>query len=233
MNAKKTALLTMVSVILAITPVFPALNQCTNPRIEPINATPYGMSYSQWAAAWWTWALQTPGSVNPLTDTTGIYISQNQKGRVWFLAGLLGGGTVKRTGKIPSGTALFFPLTNNFYGAFLTDPDSTKTTAYIRSQVVCVEGAGLSVTIDGMKVRCPSQYLEKSTVFTIHFPVDNVFGVTSADVPQLTLSPVVDEGYYIFLDPLPPGQHTINFTVTPLASCAAPLTVTYNLTVTK
>jgi len=30
-------------------------------------------------------------------------------------------------------------------------------------------------------------------------------------VPQLLLSPSVDEGYYLFLQPLPPGKHTITW----------------------
>jgi hypothetical protein len=136
-----------------------------------------------------------------------------------------------RTGTIPTGTALFFPLANLFYGAFLTDPDSTRTEAFIRSQVTCIEGAGLTVTLDGKPVLCPNQYLEKSAIFTIHLPADNIFGATPDQIPELTLDPVADEGYYLFLRPLPPGEHTLHWTVTPQSSCAAPLDVTYHLTV--
>jgi hypothetical protein len=209
------------------------MDQCTNPGIAPIDSHPHGLTYGQWAAAWWTWALQTPASINPLLDTTGADIAVNQTDHVWFLAGSLSGGTIVRTGEVPAGTALFFPLVNFFYGAFLTDPDSTRTEAFERSQVACIEGAGLSVTIDGRRVQCPNQYLEKSTLFTIHLPTDNIFGVTPDQVPELTLDPVVDEGYYLFLPPLPPGQHTIHWTVTPQGSCANPIDVTYHLTVGK
>jgi hypothetical protein len=230
MSLKIVTLATLLSVS-AGNDVFAGMGQCTNPGIAPVNSHPHGLTYGQWAAAWWTWALQTPAGINPLLDTTGVDIAANQTDHVWFLAGSLGSGTVVRTGTVPSGTALFFPLANLFYGAFLTDPDSTKTEAFIRSQVKCIEGAGLSVTIDGKMVQCPNQYLEKSAIFPIHFPVDNVLGVTPDQVPDLTLDPVADEGYYLFLQPLPPGQHTIHWVVTPQSSCAAPLDVTYNLTV--
>jgi hypothetical protein len=233
MPVKRIVTLTTLLIVFPGSAAFAGMGQCVNPGIAPIDSRPHGRSYSQWAAAWWTWAIETPASVNPLLDTTGADIAVNQTDHVWFLAGALGSGTVVRTGRIPAGTALFFPLTNLFYGAFLTDPDSTKTEAFIRSQVACIEGAGLSVTIDGKTVRCPNQYLEESSIFAVHLPVDNIFGVTPDQVPELTLDPVVDEGYYLFLRPLPPGEHTIHWVVTPLGSCAGPLDVTYHLTVGK
>jgi hypothetical protein len=52
------------------------------------------------ATKWWKWALETPASENPLTDTTGQFAAVNQSGRVWFLAGNSGGTTV-RTISVP------------------------------------------------------------------------------------------------------------------------------------
>src|SRR5262245_65845670 len=68
---------------------------------------------SHLATSWWKWALETPASENPLTDTTGQFAAVNQSGRVWFLAGNAGGTTV-RTITVPSGKALFFPIVNVF-----------------------------------------------------------------------------------------------------------------------
>ena len=66
-------------------------------------------SASLLATKWWRWALETPASENPLTDTTGQFAAVNQSGRVWFLAGNPG-GTTARTITVPSGKALFFPI---------------------------------------------------------------------------------------------------------------------------
>jgi hypothetical protein len=42
---------------------------------------------SHLATSWWEWALETPASENPLTDTTGQFAAVNQpNGSVWFLA---------------------------------------------------------------------------------------------------------------------------------------------------
>ena len=42
---------------------------------------------SHLATSWWQWALETPASENPLTDTTGQFAAVNQRG-----PGLVPGG---------------------------------------------------------------------------------------------------------------------------------------------
>ena len=205
-----------------------------NPGIIPINGNALGRIYSDLGAAWWKWALQTPAAKSAVIDTTGANCGTNQADHLWFLAGTLFGGTVSRTCKIPNGTFLFFPLANDIDGAFLTDPDNERTEAFVRSQTVCILGTELHAEIDGVPVNNPQQYLEQSPLFIIHFPTDNVFGVTAADVPALTLDPAVDRGYYLFLEPLTPGRHTIHFSTAPgTAACGPTQDVTYHLTVAK
>lgn len=200
--------------------------------VMPINASPHGQSYGELAAAWWQWALETPASQNAVLDTTGASCASNQRDHVWFLAGTLFGGQVTRSCTIPTGTFLFFPLANIFYGAFLTDPPETRTEAFVRSQTACIVGAELHVEIDGVPVTAPQQYLTESPLFTVQFPTDNVFGLTADDVPELILDPTVDRGYYLYLHPLSPGTHTIHFRTAPgSSSCGPTQEVTYNLTI--
>jgi hypothetical protein len=203
-----------------------------NPGIVPIDAQVQGKTYSELGAAWWQWALETPTPKNPVLDTTGQFCQTSQKDHIWFLAGTLFGGTVERTCSVPAQTYLFFPLANDFYGAFLTDPPETRTEEFIRAQAACIEGAAIEADIDGVPVINPAQYLEKSVIFDIHLPKNNVFGVTKNDVPELTLSPSADEGYYLFLYPLTPGSHTIHFSSSPgTSSCAPTQDITYHLNV--
>lgn len=197
-------------------------------HVVPSNAKPHGRSYGEWAAAWWQWALETPSSMNPLLDQTGANCAVNQSGQVWFLAGTLDGSSVSRSCTISTGTALFFPIANNFYGAFLTDPPATKTEEFLRQQVACVEGATLSASIDGKPVSDLRDQFEQSPLFTVQLPEDNVFGASPADVPQLKLTPAVDAGYYLFLNPLSPGQHTLTISS---QSCVGTQNVTYQLIV--
>jgi hypothetical protein len=94
----------------------------------------------------------------------------------------------------------------------VTDPPETLTEDYLRAQVTYIEAPTLlEAKIDGVPVKNPSQYLEKSPLFDVQLPPDNIYGVDEKVVPQLLLSPSVDEGYYLFLQPLPPGKHTITW----------------------
>jgi hypothetical protein len=207
-------------------------DQCS--AIAPIQSHPHGKTYGEWATLWWKWAIETPASINAVIDPTGARCAVNQRKDVWFLASNFNGGTISRSCSVPKGTALFFPIVNDFYGAFTTDPAEQRTEAFLRSQVKCIEGAGVTASIDGHVVANASRYLEKSALFSAVLPTDNVFGVTTADIPQLTLSPAVDEGYYLFIEPLPPGQHQIRFSAAVgSSSCALPSDVTYNLTVAR
>jgi hypothetical protein len=208
------AAVSLSTVAMAIQPVVAApSSQDNNPGIAPIQSHPDGKTYSQWAVAWWQWAAQTPDSTNPLRDKGDC--SVGQKGHVWFLGGTLSGDTreaVVRYCTVPTGTKLFFPIINTFYGAFLNDTDRTEK--YVREQVAFIKNENLSlieVQLDGVPVKNPSQYLEESPLFDVQLPTDNIYGLTANDAPQLLLSPSVDRGYYLFLQPLPPGKHTITW----------------------
>jgi hypothetical protein len=182
-----------------------------NSGILPPQSHPYGHTYGEWAVRWWQWALETPASINPLTDKKGMFCAQNQSGDVWFLAGEVRNGAVMRECTVPNDKALFFPLLNSAYFAYLNDPPQTRTEEYIRAQTVCSEPKELVVTIDGVAVSDPVQYHEESPLFDVQLPEDNIFGATTNDIPQLLLSPSVDQGYYLFLAPLSRGQHTITW----------------------
>jgi hypothetical protein len=199
-----------------------------NPGIAPPNSNPSGASYSEWAARWWTWALAQPAAVNPVLDETGAHCAQGQSGHVWFLAGTFTGDIVTRSCSIPAGKALLVPIVNDFYGAFLTDPPDQRTEAFVRAQVACVGTAtGLSAEIDGVPVDNPTAYLEKSPLFDVTLPADNIAGLPAGFV----LSPSVDEGFYLFLRPLSTGEHTLHFHADAVAGCVAEQDVTYDLTV--
>lgn len=202
-------------------------------RIAPIETTPEGQTYGRWAAEWWQWALGIPAAVNPLPDVTGEHCAERQLGKVWFLVGSLDATPVARHCAIPAGTSLFFPLVNSFYGAFLTDPPETRTEAFLRAQVSCTEPVDLSVTIDGTEVEQPTRFFtgasgSLSPLFNVQLPPGNLFGVDESVLPELALSPSVEQGYYLFVLPLRPGTHVIRWTA---ARCGAEQSVRYDLTV--
>jgi hypothetical protein len=187
---------------------------------------------SHLATSWWQWALETPASENPLTDTTGQFAAVNQSDPVWFLAGNIGGITV-RTITVPSGKALFFPIVNVFdvedaiiaggVKLFLV-PKPVQIAQTVVSNIIAT-ATGLSCEVDGNPLPITTANLEQSTPFSLHLPADNILGV-----PAGVYYPAVDSGYYVLLPTLSAGQHTIHWagsiTFFPLH-----LDVTYNITV--
>ena len=207
------------------------------PIIAPINTSPEGQTYGRWAAEWWQWALGVPAATNPLLDTSGVFCQERQVGSVWFLAGSFGTDPVVRECDVPYGTALFFPLINSLYGAFLNDPPETRTEEAVREFSKCLDPvSALSLVIDGFAV--PRLYsfftgegISISPIFNVQFPPENIFGVEETIVPELVLSPSAEQGYYIFLKPLSVGEHTIQFAA---EGCFPGFSqnITYQLTVT-
>src|SRR5690349_12027408 len=183
-----TAALTLVLTSLAATTTMAA------PTFAPPPPTaPHLKTYSNWGALWWQWAVGTPAPQNPVLDTTGANCAVGQPvPGTFFLAGTFDGSTVFRNCTVPVGSGFLIPILNNAFFAQQTDPPDQRTEAFVRSQVTCVETSPvLSLTVDGVAIPNPQALLEKSTLFSVNLPPNNVFGVP----PQL-LSPAADEGYY-------------------------------------
>jgi hypothetical protein len=217
-----TLALVLIPAVLAATPALAAPIFAPTPP-----ATPHLKSYPDWAALWQQWAVGTPADQNPVLDTTGANCAVNQPvPGVFFLAGTFTGAPVTRTCTVPVGTAFLIPILNAAFFAQQTDPPQQRTEAFVRSQVTCVEKApSLSLVVDGQPLPNPHSYLEKSTLFAVDLPANNVFGV-----PAQLLSPAADEGYYAFVEPLTPGTHTVDITAASSA-CALAQDSTYNLVV--
>lgn len=210
------------------------------PLIAPINSLPGGQTYGRWAVEWQQWVVSNAANTNPLLDQTGANCGERQVGKVWFLAGAPGIQPVSRNCTIPAGKALFFPLINNAYFAFLNDPPETQTEAFVRSASACTN-VDISIWVDGIKVPRPTRFFtgpggSLSPLFNAQLPPNNIFGAQAAD-PQaagyaqdLALVPSAEQGYYLFVYPLSKGRHTLRW----IAHGCTPSgmqDITYHLTV--
>lgn len=78
---------------------------------------------------------------------------------------------------------------NLAYFTFLSDDPATRTEAFGRSQVTCIEDAVFPVVeLDGKAVHDPGRYFERSVLFDVHMREDSLFWATADDIPELTLS---------------------------------------------
>jgi hypothetical protein len=205
----------------------------TNP-VQAGDATPkvYGKTIGNWGHAWWQWALKFPSEGNPIVEDGNVDCSAGQSGKVWYLAGTFS-STADRTCTIKKGKAVFFPLFNGIYWTPL-DPAIPEDCTDVAS---CRTGVSANIdkisswtcTVDGVPCVWSAQIVRAQSD-SLPFNVKAGSILTDFGYVPGVRDISISDGYWVMLDPLPPGDHTIHFT-----SAAVPvnfsLDVTYHLTV--
>jgi len=175
-----------------------------NQGVFPPDSEPYGLMYGDWTARWWQWAYALPTDDNPVADDSGKNCANNQSGSVWFLAGSFG-GKVTRECTIPSGVGILVPIINIACDS-ATEPaldTEEKLEECAKSdQDAVIEKA---ISVDGVEIGNLDRYRFQSPVFDLQFPENNIDGVE----PQAAKAK--SDGFWILLEPLPPGEHEIHF----------------------
>jgi hypothetical protein len=187
--------------------------------VVPINDLVAGRTYGQWSAIWWQRAF----SVTTLNDCT--LMNQTDE-PVWFLAGTTG-GPATRFCTVPAGKFIMFPVFNVEWsvaeaestlaspGAIsscvIPDPAITSTDdaallacASLQADHGTFSHAMLKAHVDGMQLTDLTNFRAGSPPFDFTAPAaGNPFGVPS--------SHAVADGFWIILNPLSAGKHTIHF----------------------
>lgn len=171
--------------------------------IQP-DSKPYGLTYEDWTARWWQWAYSIPKDVNPAYDDTGKYCMEGQGGPVWFFAGTYK-HPVDRYCTVPSGTAILFTILNSEcsfaeFPNLKTELELRQCAKQMQDSVVHSEAS-----VNGMALTGLEKYRIQSPLFNFTLPENNILGLS----PQTTQA--VSDGNWVFLKPLPIGNHTIYY----------------------
>jgi hypothetical protein len=196
------------------------------PSVYPPHFNVAGKSMQQWAAEWWTQVFETQvhtGSevTHPNLDQTGANAAQGDVGDVFFLFGTFAPGQITRTNvTIPAGKPILVPILPMEFSNYDTpDPDFNFPGNYSAAELAgFADGSADSVrrrgdvflSVDGVSVQGVVAHKESSPV-TYTLPAeDNLlqfFGLPFSGV----VDPAAVDGYYVMLQPLSPGEHTIVF----------------------
>jgi hypothetical protein len=161
-----------------------------------------GQTIGQWTADWWNWA----GSAPVIGDTTGAAATQNQSGPVFFVAGTSGGTAVTRAFDIPANTFVLFPLIN-WVIANGPDPGFSDTASEATAITDgTIDPAKLFASVDGEVVGDLASHRERAPA---NFTFTTVQGATG--FPAGTFTDANADGYWIMLEPLSAGPHTLHF----------------------
>jgi len=222
--------------------------------VAPPESTPYGKTYPQWAGAWWKWFMELPlqdanGTPHPATDCANFDLSEGQSGDVWFLASPFGNCT--RTASIPSGKALFVTIINAEWSSLenagppICSNISDSSCQLANASFFADHIVDLSFEVDGAHVSRISSFRVVNSQINFFAPCPCwifkcVPSSRPAQPPAQACGPATStgDGYFVFLNPLSPGQHTIHYTGAFKFTqkkdgfdAYIPLDMTYNLTV--
>jgi hypothetical protein len=166
--------------------------------------SPFGQTWEKWVESWWNWCYYDPYGENPAEDYTGELSSKGQVSKdVWYLAGTFG-GKAQRKCQVPKGMSIFFPVINDLI-SFHTDQQlKTESELHAYAKADLDHTILLAARIDGCELQNLNSYRVHSSLFQIMLPVE-----VGRSAPVRTQA--VSDGYWIFLKPLAPGEHIIEF----------------------
>jgi hypothetical protein len=174
-------------------------------HVVPPGARFRGKTYGQWAAAFWKWALEFPLDGHPFTTCMRDF-AIGQTGKVWFWSAPDScPGPIPA--RLPAGTALFLTIRDVETSSLEAPPFHGDTEARQRanSRWWADHIVGVFCIIDGVPVRHLHAY--RFSTPHIHFtaPAAWIFGNTGGP------STSVGDGYYVMVEPLSEGRHTIHY----------------------
>jgi hypothetical protein len=213
----KQGLEIVLAVIFASTiiPLTNVTGDSVNPGVYAPNSSPFGIPYKDWIAKWWQWTMSIPTSEHPRDAYGEEKCAVNQAGPVWFLADQLG-GREERTCTIPAGKAVLIPLLTGEcdYGI----PEVKNDEDLRRCAMAGNEYGTIDAIVDGVKIKDLEKYRTQSGFFNISIPKDNIYQAPPGNFRATT------DGFFVFLEPLPPGQHKADLKV----SVLNPIETSYN-----
>jgi hypothetical protein len=189
-------------IVLSLIPVCLADN--INPGVFSIDSKPYGLTFAQWSEKWWQWFLSIPSTINPAADKTGTYCGVGQPGKdVWFLTQTTS-GPGERTCVIPPGRAILLPVAIN--ECSIAENPTIKTEQGLLQCAISGNAVNsITAIVDGVPLKNLESYKVQSGLFNVTLPVNNIPGVAAGPTQA------VSDAYMVFLHPLSPGNHTLQF----------------------
>ncbi|HAJ63793.1 MAG TPA: hypothetical protein DCP31_34970 [Cyanobacteria bacterium UBA8543] len=172
------------------------------------DSTYNGKTQAEWSAEWNKYVYSIPQLESPFQDTTGEKANINQSGSVFFLVGADLPNPVTRKITVNENQLLFLPLINGWANNFLVNPPLTveELAGWITPAIDLTDS--LFFKLDGVALSTDElfQHRQTPTPFNVTLAENNFFGE-----PAGTSSIVVSDGYWLMVEPLSVGKHTMSF----------------------
>jgi hypothetical protein len=175
-----------------------------------------GRSQYAWSALWWQTFLEAPAANNPLlssSDSSALTMVNSKDPAMVFLTGTGDGTPIDRSLTLTTGQALFFPVVNySETDPFVAD-ECGFATAVIDSMipysiVATLNGSPLVPNILGYRQGCASQPGPTPGGFSLNIESGDYYNAPPYPAGEYQAA---SDGYWLLLEPLPPGNHVLSF----------------------
>jgi hypothetical protein len=192
-----------------------------NSSTFPVNSSPYGVSFKDWTAKWDKWMSELPKSLNwNFKNVPGVkYVpkdcsfNQTASSPVFFLPWVDSsrGSSASQTCTVPHNKAILVSVTS--ITSDYSDPSIvTKTPKELikAASQLNTYPRDFSPTLDGKPLDLKNDAAHKVTsdLFNLTLPKDNLWSDREPPGPDKAII----QGWWIMLKPLPPGEHTLQYT---------------------
>jgi hypothetical protein len=165
-----------------------------------------GKTIAEWGARWWQWAYAHP---EVLGDASGEFAQLGDVGGpVFFAQGCGGGDPYRASVEVPGGQYILLPVAAYLWTFFEPCADVTCARQIINHNFL--EGITYtSVVIDGKRVHNMAAHLVR-----VDETNPRVFKVDAGPIQEDGYGGILDAaqgGYWVMLEPLPPGKHHVSF----------------------
>ena len=191
-----------------------------NQDLYSITESVSGVPYSTWIARWWNWTASIDKINHPRdVDTRSCNVSQIWD-NVWFLPDRLSDELASpqtvRYCEIPHQKAIFLPVATGEIDSW-SDPEFVNKTLNdeIRNKIIsktydCDNHViRRTAEIDGKKIigfeRDEPYRTNTSELFNISWKTNNIYSIDPGTGKAFA------EGWFLFIKPLPPGDHVISY----------------------
>ncbi len=172
--------------------------------VYDINSSPFNITYSDWTSKWWKWAYSIPKDIHPAFDDTGKFCQEGQNTPVWFFAGTYERSVIRYC-EVPKDVGILFPILNSEC-SFIEHPKlKTKEELINCAKIIQDKVIPQYATLDKVEIKNLSDYRIQSNLFNFSLPENNIL-----DLPA-QMTQAVSDGNWVFLKPLPHGQHHLEF----------------------
>jgi hypothetical protein len=176
--------------------------------LEPPGAIVAGKSIAAWSTNWWRWAAALAPPGDPFTDTTGQFANVNQSGPVFFSAGSPGGSR-SRHFRVPADTYVLVPLLVGEYSQLELGFGNTADQVRQAAQQQANQIDSLHAILDGVPISQTVLFTHRETSpdFNFYAVYNNQVGINASGNSGIAVA----DGYFLMIDPLTPGTHTLNY----------------------